>query len=486
MLIALTAAVTFIFDLTTPLGVAGGVPYVATVLLGWWLPGRNYIVLLAAITTALTFVGYFLSPQGGIEWMVITNRGLAVFVIWLTALLMIAARISGEKTIKLQKKLKALVEDRTQKMEASEDRFRDYAEVSSDWFWEMDADLKFTSFSGRANMVEDVFSAAIGNTRWDVLDIDPDADPIWGAHRQQLMARQPFRNFIYKFEDTDGRTRWWQTSGVPVFDGEEKFCGYRGSGSDITESKIAEAQLIQSSKLATLGEISSGITHELNQPLNIIQMSAEGTLLRMQKGTLDVEQQAQALERIVGQVQRMSKIINHMRVFARQGTPEEAEIFSPLPLLDELMELLELQITASGVELVKAVPAECGLINGSPVQLEQVVMNLITNAMDAVSDRTAEKAETQTAFQGQITLGLTDDPLNKKIIIYVSDNGGGISELVRARIFDPFFTTKAEGRGTGLGLSISFKIIENMGGTLDVENTASGAMFEIALPRINP
>ncbi len=485
-LIAAVAAGTFAFDLMIPLGVAGGVPYVVTVLLGWWLPGKRAILFLAFITSMLTVVGYFLSPEGGIEWMVITNRGLAIFAIWVTALLLVLARTSTQRMIALQKKLKALVEDRTRKMEASEDRFRDYAEVSSDWFWEMDVDLKFTSFSGRTTAVEEMFPVAIGSTRWDALDIDPLTDPVWRAHHEMLLARKSFRNFVYSYVDNNGRTRWWQISGVPVFDEDNKFCGYRGSGSDISESKLAEAQLIQSSKLATLGEIASGITHELNQPLNIIQMSAESTLMRLEKGKLDEAQQATALTRIVGQVQRMSKIINHMRVFARQGEPEATEIFSPVALLDELLELLERQITASGVELGGDIPDQCGMVRGSPVQLEQVVMNLITNAVDAVRDHVRKAEKDQPAFQGRITVGLQDDAPNNQIIITVSDNGGGIPSHIRKRIFDPFFTTKAEGRGTGLGLSISYKIIEHMGGTLEVENTALGARFEILLSRIDP
>ncbi|MCK5445888.1 MAG: hypothetical protein KAI73_09710, partial [Rhodospirillaceae bacterium] len=112
-LIAAVAAGTFAFDLMIPLGVAGGVPYVVTVLLGWWLPGKRAILFLAFITSMLTVVGYFLSPEGGIEWMVITNRGLAIFAIWVTALLLVLARTSTQRMIALQKKLKALVEDRT-------------------------------------------------------------------------------------------------------------------------------------------------------------------------------------------------------------------------------------------------------------------------------------------------------------------------------------------------------------------------------------
>ncbi len=251
---------------------------------------------------------------------------------------------------------------------------------------------------------------------------------------------------------------------------------------DITELKQAEAKLVQSSKLATLGQIASGIAHELNQPLHIIRMASEMSLEWMEEGTLDAKIQKEKLEQIEGQAERMGAIINHMRTFVREDTGTDIA-FSILGCIQNMLVLFEQQFAATGIDLEKSVPEDCGHIIGSPVQFEQVLMNLLTNARDAVTERAEAMASANRDFKGKISIEVTEDKDSDTITASVTDNGGGILDDVRASIFDPFYTTKEEGGGTGLGLSISFTIIESMGGSLDAYNVDGGTRFEIALPR---
>ena len=252
-----------------------------------------------------------------------------------------------------------------------------------------------------------------------------------------------------------------------------------GIALDITEEKEAEAQLIQASKLATLGEMASGIAHELNQPLTVIGMSAELSLMGMEEGAFDVEFVRRKLETIVGQKERMAGIINHMRLFSRKDETT-LEPFNPLESVSGAVRLIGQQLHASGIELEEELPVSSRHVSGHPSQLEQVVLNLLTNARDAVLATSAASGNGSPA--PRVRVSLVDDKRRKTVAISVADNGGGIPEPALQRIFDPFFTTKTDGQGTGLGLSISYSIIDAMGGRIEAENTDDGAMFRITLP----
>ncbi len=231
-------------DLVLPLGVAGGVPYVAVVLLGWWFPKHNHIIILAAISTALTLVGYLYSPEGGIPWVVSTNRFLAFFAIWVTTTLLIMAKETVETIKRTNEELEQRVEERTGKFQESENRLLDIAEASTDRFWEMDETLRFTSVFDHPD--ETIFpppERLIGRTRWEVAGVNPDEDEKWGKHRDDLLAHHPFHDFQLATTDEDGVNHYLSISGKPFFDEKGNFLGYRGSATDITERKQAEERI---------------------------------------------------------------------------------------------------------------------------------------------------------------------------------------------------------------------------------------------------
>jgi PAS domain S-box-containing protein len=240
-------------------------------------------------------------------------------------------------------------------------------------------------------------------------------------------------------------------------------------------------QLIQSSKLATLGEMATGIAHELNQPLSGIRTRAQLVTKAIERGIVKRERIEQNQEEIIQLVDRISTIINHMRIFARQ----DQQKFSPFRLTQSIHGALNLigeQLRIHAIEVKTEYPAEVPLVLGEPSQIEQVVLNLIANARDALDARGEHERHRANEYHKCLTLRLTM-PTPQEIGLEIHDNGMGMSDETRGKVFEPFFTTKPVGRGTGLGLSISYGILTNHNGRLEVESAeGEGTCFRMILP----
>ncbi|MFN7018655.1 MAG: ATP-binding protein [Fimbriimonadales bacterium] len=237
----------------------------------------------------------------------------------------------------------------------------------------------------------------------------------------------------------------------------------------------AEAQLIQSSKLASLGTLASGVAHELNQPLAIIRAIAQQNL-----DTLDtmptpqlVQQLREDLQIIHRQTVRMSQIIQHLRVFSRK--PREQ--FEPVNLNEVAQNALILmreQLRQRGIALIEHYADDLPPVLGEANSLEQIVINLLTNARDALEGHENGVISIET--------GLHDDGKRTYAELRVRDNGPGVPDDIRTQIFDPFFTTKDPNKGTGLGLAISLEIAQKHGGFLTLGEASSGAEFILRIP----
>jgi signal transduction histidine kinase len=247
---------------------------------------------------------------------------------------------------------------------------------------------------------------------------------------------------------------------------------------DITERKQVQQQLVQTAKLATLGEMAAGLVHELSQPLNIMRLTAEGALLFIERGKATPEWQAQQFQQIADQAQRTAEIIDDIRIFSRRDT-SPVQVFDALAAVSAAVGVLEGQLRPDEIALEADLSIGPALVRGRPVQLEQVVMNLLSNAHHALKEK-RERESPDSGWTARITVAARRAGSN--VIITVTDSGPGIPPAVRARIFEPFFTTKEAGRGTGLGLSVSFGIIAAMGGRLEVLDRDGGACFAITLP----
>lgn len=253
-------------------------------------------------------------------------------------------------------------------------------------------------------------------------------------------------------------------------------------GIDNTSRRRQEAKIIHMSKLATLGEVATGMAHELNQPLNVIRLAADNALARAAIDAEAADYIRSKLERIVAQVERASTVINHMRIFGRRSNESEKE-HDPWTAVEGALTILRKQLETSGVTIKLHGRSGICQIKCEQALLEQVIMNLMVNARDAILARPVANGGQRDAGWIEISLKTEACADGKTIaLLRVSDNGGGIPENILPRLFEPFFTTKPAGKGTGLGLSVSYGIISDLGGRLSAANDADGATFEINLP----
>jgi C4-dicarboxylate-specific signal transduction histidine kinase len=237
------------------------------------------------------------------------------------------------------------------------------------------------------------------------------------------------------------------------------------------ELRDKQEQLVQAGKLATLGELTTGVAHELNNPLNNIGLFVGNALDLIQLGTADPERISSELDNAMHQVRKASEIISHLRTFGR-AAPVSRE---PVLINDVIMRALSLmqeQFRLRQIDLNLKLCEDNPLVLGNAIQLEQVLINLLTNARDAVSLSALRLISIECVVEAPF------------VELVISDTGAGIPEGLEKRIFDPFFTTKEVGKGTGLGLSITYGIIKEHHGTIIVAKTppGAGATFVIQLP----
>lgn len=251
--------------------------------------------------------------------------------------------------------------------------------------------------------------------------------------------------------------------------------------SDVTKRLEAEQQLIQASKMATLGEMATGVAHELNQPLSVIKTASNFFMRKVKKKeTIGDEILLTMSAEIDSHVERATKIINHMRQFGRKEDPNLEPVLLN-DVLERAFEIFSQQLKVRGIDVKWEIDPELPKILGNPSRLEQVIINLLINARDAIEDR-SEKEPVETALR---LITLTTSCKSKTVNLSVCDTGSGVPEPIRSKIFEPFFTTKKVGKGTGLGLSISYSIVKECGGVIDVtENAIGGACFNLHFPKM--
>lgn len=232
--------------------------------------------------------------------------------------------------------------------------------------------------------------------------------------------------------------------------------------------RTAQEGLVQSAKLAALGQMSAALAHELNQPLTTQRMQLETVRLLLHQGRH--EQARQALDPLEQMLARMAALTGHLKTFARNSPGGLRERLDLAGVVEQALHLLDGRIRAEGVELALYL-ARPAWVRGDAIRLEQVMVNLLHNSLDAMADKRYRRLEIRIEAQhGDWHLS-------------VLDTGGGIPEADLAKVFDPFFTTKPVGAGLGLGLAISYGIVAEAGGRLEAANLPGGACLSVILPR---
>jgi len=250
---------------------------------------------------------------------------------------------------------------------------------------------------------------------------------------------------------------------------------------DVTETVKKEAQLIQAGKMATLGTMASGIAHEINQPLNVIQVCSDFLLKKLKKNQAFTSDELHTMADEIGKnVQRAAMTIKHMRDFTRQSEVTKDRIDINRPILD-VFKILGQQLRIHEIEVDLDLMENLPPILADHNRLEQVFINLVTNAMDAMDDK---KSGVDRRDEKKI-LTLRSRLEGDSVVVTVQDNGIGIPEQNRDKIFEPFFTTKEVGKGTGLGMSISYGIVKDYSGTIEVRSAVNeGTTFRLAFPAL--
>jgi PAS domain S-box-containing protein len=366
-----------------------------------------------------------------------------------------------------------------QALRESEGKFRDYAESASDWFWEIGPDYKFTM------LTENAFGSnaadRIGAVCWDrALDFETEPEK-WRLLWATLDSRQSFRDFVYCSVGGSGSPMYVKASGKPVFDGHGEFLGYRGAGADVTATIRAqeeherlrqlESDLAHMNRLSVMGELTASLAHEITQPIASARNNARAALNFLNKHPADLDEVREAISSVLGDADRAGNIIDRIRDHISKAPPRKHR-FDLNEAINEVLVLARSAIADNGVSVQTRLREGLAPVEGDRVQLQQVILNLILNATEAMSavDEGARELLISTAQRR------TDG-----VLATVSDSGPGIDAERRERVFEAFYTTKSS--GTGMGLSICRSIIDAHGGRLWADaNEPRGAVFQFTLP----
>ncbi len=332
--------------------------------------------------------------------------------------------------------------------------------------------------------------------RLEILDCNKSVLSIYGKGRDRLIGTC----FLDLFEPDERETMAFRMATAAVLnqvrhvgaDGKRLYVDIRISPSeytgqqvllvtisDVTKRLEAEQQLIQASKMATLGEMATGVAHELNQPLSVIKTASNFFMRKLKKKEpIRDEILLTMSEEIDSHVERATKIINHMRQFGRKSDPNLEPVLLN-EVLERAFEIFSQQLKVRGIDVLWQTDPDLPQVMGNPSRLEQVIINLLINARDAIEERSDHTPESM--IPRTISLVTKSNP--KRVSLSVCDTGSGVPEAIRGKIFEPFYTTKKVGKGTGLGLSISYSIVKECGGSIEVTaNPDGGACFNLHFP----
>jgi C4-dicarboxylate-specific signal transduction histidine kinase len=243
---------------------------------------------------------------------------------------------------------------------------------------------------------------------------------------------------------------------------------------DITEVVEKETQLIQAGKMTTLGVMAAGMAHEINQPLNVIQVCADFFLKMLKRGAKIEDDDLRSMANdIVANVERATGVIKHVRDFARQSEPVRSKVSINDPI-EDVFKVLGHQLKVHEIDVTLDLDPDLPEILAEHNRLEQVFINLVSNAIDAMDEKSNHPDSPNNNMKLTITSILEDG----MVTVYV--------EEVKAKLFEPFFTTKKVGKGTGLGVSISYGIVKDYDGNIKIESkVGKGTTFKLTFPAVS-
>ena len=382
----------------------------------------------------------------------------------------------GEMTSHGRKVFTGFIRDISKKKRA-EDELRKQKEVFQTIFEDIPVMIGFVGKNGRVELVNPEWERTMG---WTLLEIQEPNKDVFAEFFPDPEYRQSVQNSIaastgewtnFKVKVKDGRLIDVAAAFVRLSDGSSL-----GIGKDITEwrqtqSALQEAQdnLIRVTRAVAMGGLAAAIAHEVNQPLAAIVTNANFCLRELSGEGKNPERLREAIAEIVNDGVRASAIISRIRALLAKGAPEKTEL-DMNEIIREVTSLLRNELTRNRVSVRTDLDRDLPRVSGDRVQLQQVLINLVMNGMEAMRSLTNRPRD----------LLIRSSRYNNQALIQVQDSGEGLSAQQAEHIFEPFFTTKAE--GIGMGLTISRSIIESHGGRLWAESNHNGALFQFTLP----
>jgi PAS domain S-box-containing protein len=360
----------------------------------------------------------------------------------------------------------------------SEERFRTLVQFSFDVYWETDAQHRFTHQEFAESLADaPAVGSEIGKTRWEMPYLEPDEEA-WRKHRETLDAHLPFRDFELARPAPDGSTRYVSVSGLPMFDDTGRFVGYRGVGRHVTERRLAEealramqAELAHVNRVTTMGQLSASIAHEVNQPIAATVTNAQAAQRWLRAQPPDLDEVRASLGRIVEDGKRAGNVIIGIRALIHK-VPSRKDWFDLNEAILEMLVLTRSEALRDGISLQTRLAPRLPMVQGDRTQLQQVILNLILNAIEAMGDLDDGTRELWISTETEASGG---------VLVTVRDSGPGLDPADVERVFQAFYTTKP--KGMGMGLAICRSMVEAHGGRMWASaNESRGAVFQFTLP----
>jgi PAS domain S-box-containing protein len=363
-------------------------------------------------------------------------------------------------------------------LKASQQRFQDFAQSSADWFWETDGDLRFTYMSPNVERILGVRPEwHYGKTREELVGEGYDRR-VWDDHFETLKSHRPFRDFNYLRVGENIEPRWLSTSGVPMFDTDGTFLGYRGTARDITAQKRTEEALQQALKMEAVGQLTGGVAHDFNNLLGVIigNLDFLAEELAGDTGKLPL------IDAALGAAESGANLNRQLLAFSRKQVLKTSVIDLSMHI-HKMLDMLNRTLGETIAVHTRLLP-ELQKVEIDTSQFDSALLNLVVNARHAMPAGGQLTIETENTELGARDVrhyeGVSP---GRYVMVSISDTGTGMSPEIMAQVFDPFFTTKDVGEGSGLGLSMVFGFVKQSRGHVTISSVeGAGTTIRLYFP----